>query len=295
MNWDDLRFFIELARTGRLSHAGERLGVDHSTVARRIEQLEQATGGALFDSDRSGFRLTDAGHRLLAHAETVENAIARAQEDLSGDASRISGTVRIGTPEGFGTRVLTPRLGRLLDAHPELQVEILALPRFPNLAAREADIVVTLDPPAEGRYVAKKLADFGYGLYASPAYLSRVAPIDALGDLASCDFVGYIDEYLPSQQLRYLDRIVERRQVRIATSGMLAQVEALRAGLGIGVLAHYLAHDTGLLRLLADEAHWPRTFWIVTHADWFRLRRVQAVWNFVREIAAEQHALFDAA
>ena len=292
MNWDDLRFFLELARLKRLNHVGRKLDVDHTTVARRIEQLEAALGCRLFESTADGYVLTEAGQRLFAHAETIENNVGLLREEALGQGVRVSGTVRIGTPEGFGTLVLTPRLARLVDEHPDLDVELLMLPRFPSLAAREADIIVTLDPPEHGRYISARLTDFTYGLFASKAYLKCHGPIRTTAQLSQHNLVGYIDELLLSPQLHYLDEILHQYRLRIASSGMLAQLAAVRAGLGVGVLAHYLVPGTGLVPLLPQEAVWKRTFWLVTHVDWYRLRRVRAVWDFMRKMVEDEKNLY---
>ena len=259
MIWDDLRYFLELARQKRLSHAGVKLGVDHTTVARRIEQLEGALRCRLFESTAAGYVLTEPGQRLFAHAEGIENAIALLHDEAAGQGVRVSGVVRIGTPEGFGTAFLAPRLGQLLDEHPDLEVELLTLPRFPSLAAREADIIVTLDPPQQGRYIAARLTDFSYGLFATREYLRRHGPIESAADLANHRFAGYMEDQLLSPQLRYLDELSPRPVVRLATSGMLAQVAAVRAGLCVSVLAYYLTHDPELVQLLPGIAGWKRT------------------------------------
>ncbi|HEX7970951.1 MAG TPA: LysR family transcriptional regulator [Thiobacillus sp.] len=292
MNWDDLRYFLELARLKRLNQVGRKLEVDHTTVARRIEQLESALGCRLFESTAEGYVLTEAGHRLYAHAEQIENSMGLLREEALGQGARVSGTVRIGTPEGFGTMFLTPRLPRLLEQHPDLNVEILALPRFPSLATREADIIVTLDPPQHGRYIASRLTDFTYGLFASRTYLRRRGAIRHVGHLAECDFIGYIDELIPSPQLRYLELLAPGHRLRFASTGMLAQLAAVRAGMGLGVLAHFLVAGKDLVPVLPGEAVWKRTFWLATHADWYKLRRVRAVWDFVRAAAEAEPELF---
>lgn len=292
MAWDDLRYFLELARHKRLLHAGHKLGVDHTTVARRVEQLEQALACRLFESTSDGYVLTEAGQRLFAHAENIENNIALLHDEARGEGVRVSGIVRIGAPEGFGTNFLAPRLGALLDRHPELDVELLTLPRFPSLAAREADIIVTLDRPQHTRHIAARLTDFTYGLYAAKSYVKRHGPIRSWDDIASHTLIGYIDELLLSPQLHYLDDFLPKHRMRISTSGMLAQLAAVRGGLGIGVLAHYLVPGSSLVSLLPKEAQWRRTFWLATHADWYRLRRVRAVWDFVRRAVEGEPALF---
>ena len=292
MNWDDLRFFLELARLKRLNQAGRKLGVDHTTVARRIEQLEAALGCKLFESMLDGYTMTEAGQRLLAQAETIENAIGLLREEALGQGVRVSGVVRIGTPEGLGTAFLAPRLARLVDEHPDLDVELLTLPRFPSLAAREADIIVTLDPPQHGRYIASRLTDFTYGLFASKAYLKQHGPIRTKAELSEHNLIGYIDELLPSPQMHYLDELMPVHRLRVSSSGMLVQLAAVRAGLGLGVLAHFLATDPELVPLMPKEAVWKRTFWLATHADWYRLRRVRTVWDFMRRTVEAESALF---
>lgn len=291
MNWDDLRFFLDLARLKRLNQAGRKLGVDHTTVARRIEQLEAALRCRLFEPTAEGYLLTEAGQQLLVHAENIENSIGLARDESFGQEARVSGTVRVGTPEGFGTMFITPRLGRLMDDHPELTVEILTLPRFASLATREADIIVTLDPPQHGRYIASRLTDFTYGLFASNEYLKRAGTIRHVGQLANHAFIGYLDDFLPSPQLHYLDELGPHR-LRFASSGMLAQLTAVRAGLGVGVLAHFMASGARLVSLLPKEAIWKRTFWLATHADWYKLRRVRTVWDYIRRIVEAEPALF---
>lgn len=292
MAWDDLRYFLELARHKRLLHAGNKLGVDHTTVARRVEQLERGLGCRLFESTSDGYLLTDAGQRLFAHAETIENNIALLHDEARGEAGRVSGVVRIGAPEGFGSIFLAPRLAPLLERHPELDIELLTLPRFPSLAAREADIIVTLDRPQHTRHIAARLTDFTYGLYAARDYARRHGPIRTWADVAQHSLIGYIDELLLSPQLHYLDEFLPSQRMRISSSGMLAQLAAIRAGLGIGVLAHYLVPGHSLVALLPAEAEWRRTFWLATHADWYRLRRVRAVWDFVRRVVESEPALF---
>jgi DNA-binding transcriptional LysR family regulator len=292
MNWDDLRFFLELARQRRLNQAGRKLGVDHTTVARRIEQLETALRCRLFESMVDGYVLTEAGQRLLTHAETIENNIGLLREEALGQGARVSGTVRIGTPEGFGTVFLASRLADLIEEHPDLDVELLTLPRFPSLAAREADLIVTLDPPQQGRYIAARLTDFTYGLFASKTYLKLHGPIRNKSDLLEHDLIGYMDELLPSPQLHFLDELIPQRRMRISSSGMLAQLTAVRAGLGLGVLAHFLAVGTGLVPLLPKEAMWKRTFWLATHADWYRLRRIRVIWDFMRRTVEAESRLF---
>ena len=146
--WNDLKVFLTVARLGTISLAGERLGIEHSTVSRRIDRLEAKLKVVLFDRRRSGYSLTDAGNALIPHAEKMESVLLAAVEESLGLADFIEGTVRVGTPEAFGINVLAPSLARLRQTHPGLNVELMAQPQFPSLATREAEILVPRDPPA---------------------------------------------------------------------------------------------------------------------------------------------------
>ncbi|MGZ9046234.1 MAG: LysR family transcriptional regulator, partial [Telluria sp.] len=158
--WTDLRFFLELARAGTLSGASRRLEVEHTTVARRIDRLEVQLGTTLFDRSREGYELTEMGQALLPHAEAMESAALAATEQVSGNEVSIHGVVRLGVPELFAIRVVAPLMVGMLQTHPELSVDLLVLPRFANLANREADLGVMLDPPTTGRYMIARLATF---------------------------------------------------------------------------------------------------------------------------------------
>lgn len=287
-DWGDLRFFLELARTGTLLGAARRLGVEHTTIARRLDRLEAALGTPLFDRHRGGCTPTEAGQALLPHAEAMESALLAAREELGGQRIAAAGLVRLGAPEVFGTRLLTPALPLLLDAHPELQLELLLLPRFPSLASREVDLAVTLSPPEAGRYVAVPLLELRYQLYASRDYLAAHAPIRSRADLAGHRFVDYAQDTPMGDALRYLDELVAAPRRVFTASGMLAQCAAIEAGIGLGMMTDYVppaGHDLAVV--LADDIDVRRTLWLSAPADLLRLKRVRVVWDFLRALGDE--------
>lgn len=293
IDWTDFRHFLEVARTGTLTAASARLGVDHTTVARRLSRLEAALGATLFDRRRDGYVLTDTGQALQAHAEAMESAALGAEESAGGVGGAIAGTVRLGVPEVFGTRVLTPRLSTLMSAHPELSVELLLQHRFVSLASREADLAVTLDPPTSGRYVVTRLTAFCYLLYASPAYLAQHPPIRSRADLAGHAFIDYVQDQLMSDELRYLDRLIEHPRRVFSCTGMLAQTQAAEAGMGLAMLAPYaVGPDSPLVQVLPGEVAADAVLWLAAPADLFRLRRVRVLWDFLRALVAEDRTLF---
>lgn len=293
IDWNDLRYFLAVARLGRLSPAARRLRVEHSTVARRIEGLERAMGTRLFDRHREGLVLTEAGHALLPMAETVESTVAVVSEELSGQDVSISGEVRLGTPEGLAVCFLTPKLKPLLDEYPNLTVELLALPRLANLASREADLAVTLEPPRRGPYVVCRWTDYTYFLYGSRDYLEARGPIETRADLARHSFVAYIDDFLLSQELRFLEKLCDAPKLRFCSTSMLAHKEAVLAGIGLAVLTPYIgAGDPRLIKVLPKEAYFQHTFWLAAHADRLRLKRVRLVWDYLVSLVGTHRKLF---
>ena len=151
MQWDDLKVFLAVARGESLSSAGRSLRIDPATVGRRVSRLETQLGNALFLRSAQGYALTEAGTRLMAHAERVETEIAASLAGLSGPGDRLRGQVRIGAPDGCATYLLPQVCTQIAHAHPELELQIVALPRVFNLSRREADLAIAVTPPTQGR------------------------------------------------------------------------------------------------------------------------------------------------
>lgn len=183
-SWDNLRYFLAVARTGTLSAAAEQLGTEHTTVARHIHALEEELNSRLFHRSNSGYGLTEAGERLFAGGEAVERAYAYAKTAANSEEQTISGTVRIGTPDGLGSLFLAPRVRVLTDRHPKLEIEILTTARRQfSLLKREADIAIGLSRPQHMRVVSRRLTDYRLYVYGSLAYLENAAPIVTVQDL----------------------------------------------------------------------------------------------------------------
>ncbi|MGF6903562.1 LysR family transcriptional regulator [Paraburkholderia sp. GAS348] len=286
--WTDFRFFLEVARTGKVSSAGERLGVEHSTVSRRINRLEQSLGSVLFDRRRNGFYLTDAGKALVPHAERMENALLGALEEHMSQSTVVYGTVRVGTPEAFGIHVLAPRIVELNAQQPDLHVELMAQPQFPSLVTREVEILVTLEPPQIGRYIVARLAEVDYFFYSSRTYLDSNAPIHELSDIGNHDLVDYVHDGSLSERYRILDELVSEPRRRFTSTSVLAQREAVAAGLGIALLTPYVAAGRpDLVNLFPDQPQITRTLWLAAPEDLFRTRRIRVVWDFIRDVVTK--------
>jgi DNA-binding transcriptional LysR family regulator len=292
MDWDNLRFFLELARTGTLVSAARRLAVDHTTVARRIQALEKEVGSALFSREAGGHRLTEAGRRLQPQVEAMESAFLAVESAAPASREGLSGLVRIGATEGFGTIVLAPQLALFAQAHPKLVIDLLAMPRLVHLSRREADIVISLERPARGPVVVTKLTDYVLRLYASQRYLASHPPIAAREDLRGHSFISYVDDLLFSKELQYLDELYRPDSFALRSTSILAQHQAAAAGAGIAVLPAFIAErDKSLRRVLPGEANFTRTFWMSVASETRHLARMQATWNFLRETVEAQREL----
>ena len=207
LDWDNVRVFLELTRSAGLVDAAKKLGIDHSTVSRRMRKFEEQVGTQLFDRNYVGYQLTPEGHRLMEYAETMESTVFAATEELGEHNRLLSGQVRLGATEGFGAVVLAPHLAQFCGRYPHISVDLIAVPRFVSLSKREADVAISIERPLSGPYVVTKLSDYRLKLYATPAYLARHAPITGVAQLAQHPIIGYVDDLVFSAELRYMDNV----------------------------------------------------------------------------------------
>ncbi|MGF0312542.1 LysR family transcriptional regulator [Rhodococcus sp. 06-412-2C] len=292
-NPDHLRYFLEVSRTGRLTDASRTLGVDHTTVGRRITALEKSAGQRLFDRTPSGWRLTEAGRRLVGYAETVESTLIAAFEDQTSDTGSLRGTVRIAAPDGFGAFVLTPKLGVLRDKHPDLDIELVTATEHNSLATREFDIAITLERPSPRFVVTRRLATYSLELYAAEEYLAAMSPIHTVDDLRGHTLISYVDALLDVAPLRILDSILPEGRAQIQTNNITGQWIAARSGVGIAPLPSYIGEpDVALTSVLPGVVSVERTYWTVVPRELTGLARVKAVDEFLRSVVTDEQHLF---
>src|ERR1700750_678242 len=165
IDWDDFRFVLAIVRGGSVSAAAKQLGVDHATVIRRVDRLEHHLSAKLFDRRKTGYLLTEAGQRVADSAEAMESTIVANQEAVGGSRAHLTGTVRIGAPDGFGSHFLASRLVAFGERYPDLDLQLVANARLVSMSKREADIAISLTMPKEGRIVGRKLLDYSLGLH----------------------------------------------------------------------------------------------------------------------------------
>ncbi|AVO39087.1 LysR family transcriptional regulator [Pukyongiella litopenaei] len=263
--WDDLRVFLAVAREGSLSGAGRVLKLDPATVGRRVARLEAAVSAPLFVKSPQGYLLSAAGERLLEHGEAAEQAVRSATEALAGSSGSLSGQIRVGAPDGCANYLLPRVCAGIADDNPELDIQIVALPRVVNLSRREADIGIAVSPPAAGPLLVQKITDYRLSLVASRRYLRRTAPIRCLGDLRGRRVIGYIPDMIYDAELDYLrDLGIER--VALASNSVPVQLRLAAQGDGLCVAHDFALPAHGSLRrVLPDLIALRRSFYLLRH------------------------------
>lgn len=272
--WDDLRVFLAVAREESLSAAGRRLKVDPATVGRRVARLETDMGAPLFVKSPSGYAMTDAGQRLLVHAVRIEQSLEEATQEMAGTSGGLSGQIRIGAPDGAANYLLPQVCAEIARDNPELEIQIVALPRVVNLSKREADLVVAVSPPSAGKLTVQKITDYKLHLAAARWYLRNTPLIRTLDDLREHMVVGYIPDMIFDKELDYLNETgIER--VRLASNSASVQFNWVRGGHGIGIVHDFaMPSARGMVKVLPELVSLTRSFYLIRHADDRRLERM---------------------
>jgi molybdate transport repressor ModE-like protein len=277
MDWDRIRIFLEVARTGQILGAARRLGVNHATVARQLTALEQELKTQLVERRTTGCILTSAGEALVAAAERAESEFLQVGAHLGKSSEAISGTVRVGAPDGLGNYFLAGQLGALAACHPDLLIQLVPLPRTFSLSRREADIAITLDRPKQGKLIVTKLTDYTLSVYCADSYLKRSGPIRKQADLAGHLFVTHVEDFVYSRALDYASALGKFMNRRYECGSVVAQMEAVRGGHGVGILHDYAAGRYPELKRLLPEIRFVRNYWLVSHPDTHHTRKVSEV------------------
>jgi DNA-binding transcriptional LysR family regulator len=275
MKWDDLRVFLAVARQSRLQAAGRTLGLDPTTAGRRIAALEAALGAKLFDRSPEGYALTEAGRGLVEHAQAMEAQARAASEEIGGHADRLSGTVRIGAPDGVSNYLLVDACDELSRDNPELQVQVVALPRMFSLSKREADLAITVSPPTAGRLTVRKIADYRLRLYARRDVVAGLGPVHSMADLRGLRGIGYISDMIFDKELDYYALLGRETEPSLTSNSLIVQLGWCLRGVGICILPEFVAREyPELSMLLPDDIRLTRSFYLVRHQDDDRVARI---------------------
>lgn len=278
MNWDDLKLFLAIGRLGKLTAASRRLGLDVATLSRRMTGLENSLETKLFERSPKGYALSEVGHALMRHAEAMELAAEAAREEVGQASAALSGAVRIGVPEGVANFLLSEICVDLCNANPDLDMEVVALPRVFSLSQREADLAIAVSPPPSGRLTVQKITDYRLRLYAVDALIDRHGGFRRDWDLRQVRWIGYISDLVFDPSLDYIPHVVSDVRPALTSTSLLIQLRWLLAGAGVGILPDFIAGAYPALKpVRGDQISLKRSFYLIRHETDVRVKRVSAV------------------
>ncbi|MEP2830550.1 LysR family transcriptional regulator [Parvibaculum sp.] len=297
MNWDDLRFFLAVAGAGSLSGAGQQLGVNTTTVLRRVASLEDDLGARLFERERTGYRLTAAGEKLVEALEPVDRRLSALPRDFAAAGEGAEGAVRLAAGETIAAFLLAVEFPAFRKEHPGLELEILTDPRLAAVGQapkignplKDVDIALRLARPTQGDMLMRKLGDMAYGLYASPAYLEERGEPLQMQDIAGHDLVGFPRAETPLGPVWWFSRAEKSARITLRSSSVLARAEAARQDLGLTALPCMVGDlEAGLQRVFGPDTLGSLEMWLLTRNDLAQLAHVRAVMEFVVD-AVKRH------
>jgi DNA-binding transcriptional LysR family regulator len=294
LDWNDLRSFLAIARQGSLQGAARRLGVNHSTVFRRLNALEARLGARLFDRSARGYALTAAGEHMLASTERVEDEILGLERRLLGGDVRLAGTLRVTTTDTLVHGLLGPHLRAFHAAYPAIELELITGNAFFDLSKREADVALRPSRHPGDAMVGRRLAEIAVALYSGRDYLAaRGRPPSAAALDGHAVIIGDASlGHLPAT--RWLAERTPAGATVLRCNSWLSQLAAARAGLGLAALPCFLG-DTApeLVRVLPPEPALAGELWLVTHPDLRRTARVRAFMETLARGLGSERALLE--
>jgi DNA-binding transcriptional LysR family regulator len=290
-DWNDFRYFLAVARSGSLAGAARELGVEHTTVGRRLSALEGELGARLFLRGPDGLVATDAGRGILPLAQEIEARFEAIDRRVSGSDERIDGTVRFSVSEAL-SGYFVRHFAALRERHPGLVVQISSGNHASDLMRGEADLAVRAREVTEPDLLARKVACAGWSLYAAADYVARKGAPAAPEDLRGHDVIGFDDSLANTPGGLWLGAHTEGANVVMRGNSIIAAINAAICGMGIGAVPCFLAETEPHLRRLTPRVLGGRDIYLVVHPDLARVARVRAVMDFVTELFARDATLW---
>ncbi|WP_372023225.1 LysR family transcriptional regulator (plasmid) [Tistrella mobilis] len=282
MDWNDLRVFLAVARTGSLTRTSAELRVSQSTVSRRIAQLEASIGVTLFQRHQTGYFLSDEGRELLRHAELVEDSVMALERGVAGLDKAPAGSVRLATSENLATDLIIPALPAFRERYPGICLEIITSTATAELGRREADIALRVVRPERGNLTVRRVGHMTYSVYGSRDYVARHPPIEG-EPLGGRHAILWDDGHGFMPAAVWLAREHPGCRIALVTSSLPAQIAAVRAGLGLAVIPDFLAAPEDFVPVIPSDRLFSNDVWLVTHADLVASARVRAVGDFLAD------------
>lgn len=285
MDWNDLRYFLAVARAGTLAAAARDLGVEHTTVGRRIGALEASLGTRVFVRGKDGFALTAAGQAMLADVGAIAELVEKIERGVAGHDARVAGTVRLTVPEA-AVSFMVQQLPALRERHPELVVELLSGNRAFDLRRGEADLALRFLDVTDGELVARRIGSAGWALYAAPAYLERRGRPSAPSALDGHEVLGFDASLAEVTGAQWLAAHAKNASIVHRGNSIAAIANAASVGLGIAPLPCFVGDAEPSLVRVADEVIGSRDILLVAHPDLSRVARVRATMDFLVDVFA---------
>lgn len=283
-SWDLIHTFDKVAQTGSLLAASRALGVSQPTVGRHIDMLEQSLNAALFLRGRDGMKLTEAGANLVASAREMVRSAEDFKRQSSGLDTNVTGVVRISANEIFGVRVLPHMLKDFMRANPEIEIELDITNSAANLTRRDADIAIRMFRPLQNDLIARKVTELPLGFYAHRDYLNEFGRPQKLGDLREHRIIGFDRDLTLINGAKQMGETLSASDFAFRCDNILAHIEAVSAGLGIGGLQQGLAREIDKVeQVLKDVWMPPLELWIVCHSEVRYNKRIRLLMDFLAE------------
>ncbi|WP_416775988.1 LysR family transcriptional regulator [Xenorhabdus budapestensis] len=283
--WDDIRVFLAVAQTGTISNASTLLNIGIATVSRKIERLETIFGMPLFLRHQTGYQLTEDGRELLEKAKAMEIAANSflAEADIR---TKIAGKVRLATTELLANNLIIPNLSTLQKNYPDLTLEIITDVHTVNLHRRDADLALRLVRPEQGHVTVRQLGILGFGLYASEKYFINHPAKIPEGAYDNIHFISWTDKYLQLPSSKWIEKILKGRPLSIATTSLSAQIAAVKAGLGLAILPHFIANTTDFI-CVSQQPELEQPLWLVIQADLAHSPRIRKIADFLTDVVSQ--------
>ncbi len=282
LDWNDLRFFLAVAEGGSLSEAARRMGVNHSTVFRRIQACETRLGVRLFERLPEGYVATAAGERLLVHARRVGSEVDQALRELAGEDLRLEGSVRITAPENIAYCYLPAYVRELREQWPGIEVEVAVSGEDFNLSRREADIAIRATSKPPEHLVGRKARILDWAVYGAPAYLDTAGTPESMAEVGKHRFIGADDTFLRLPAFRWMREHLDPGQVPLRANSLNAMAAMAAEGLGLAILPDD-QDQPALRRIFPTDPAFRSELWLLTHPDLRKVARIRACMRFLAE------------
>lgn len=285
ISWDDLRIICEVARQGSIHGAAKALRLDHSTVTRRVGQIEILLQRRLFDRSNRGVNVRPEASELIKHVRSMELHAAAVQEEMGRTTKGQTSPVRIATMEGIASCYLAPRINRVAESDPRLKIELFSNPHIVDLLKKETDLFISFFNPKITGLSSRKIGECAIHVYGSKKYEKQYGMPKTRDELQDHRFVSYITEMVTIESVRWLEELVPNPNVVFASNSIISQTNAAVSGVGLVVLPTFVGSEAhSLFRVLPDQVIIVRSIWLSVTKDQSELPSIRSATNIITEL-----------